>query len=91
MSGITPTTKLLLLDEHQQSRPQNDYTELRRQLSSLPGFESVELTPNGRSTVFATVPAKNQRERERLKTLVNEKIKGWRVIEEQSYSLPSAF
>jgi hypothetical protein len=32
--------------------------------------------------VFATVPARNQREREKLKALVNEKVDGWRVIEE---------
>ncbi|MER8640183.1 hypothetical protein [Mesorhizobium sp. M1365] len=67
-----------------------DYQGLREQLATLPGFDNVELTPAGRSGVFATVPARNELDRERLKELVNEKVQGWRVIEEQSYNLPNA-
>ncbi|MER8929191.1 hypothetical protein [Mesorhizobium sp. M0767] len=92
MAGTAmPNTKLLLLQDYKPGRGITpDYQELREQLVSLPGFDNVELTPTGRSGVFATVPARNELDRERLKALVNEKVQGWRVIEEQSYDLPNA-
>lgn len=85
-------TKLLLLEDYKPGRsPAPDFEDLRKQLTSLPGIDSVTLTPNGRSTVFATVPTFDQRDGERLKALVNEHLRGWRVIEEQSYGLPRTF
>lgn len=90
----TPRTKLLLVEDYVKegaADTQPDVDGLRMQLLSLPGFDEVTLTPNGRSTVLASVPARNQRELDRLKTLVNERVDGWRVIEEQTYSLPKTF
>jgi hypothetical protein len=92
MSSSDPRAKLLLLKDyqpHEESEP--DLGELHRKLSALPGFDQVELEPNGHSTVFASVPARNQRECDRLKALVNDRIDGWRVIEEHSYQVPTTF
>lgn len=68
-----------------------DLDDLQRRLSTLPGFDQVELQAHTPSTVVAKVPARNKRESDRLKALVNERLEGWRVIEEQSYSLPKTF
>lgn len=93
MSRNTPSTKLLLVEDSRGARSdaQPDYQGLQRQLNDVLGLGSVELTPYGKSTVYATVPARNQRDRERVKALLNEKVHGWKVIEEQSYSLPRTF
>ncbi len=88
-----PQAKLLLMKDFVKGDfgSEADVEGLRQQLSTLPGFDQVELVPNTPSTVFASVPARNDRERETLKSLVNDKVVGWRVIEEQSYGLPSTF
>ncbi len=83
---------LLLQDfEPRADRPNIDLGDLQRRLSSLPGFAHVELEAGTPSTVVAKVPARNKRESDRLKALVNERLEGWRVIEEQRYSLPTTF
>lgn len=91
MSNSIARTNLLLVEDFKPGSAQPDVDGLRQQLSSLPGFSEIELTANGRSTVSVSVPARNQRERDRLKALVNERVDGWRVIEEQRYGLPSTF
>ena len=91
MSDQGPHAKLVLLKEYSKGGRDPDLAELRRQLEKLPGFAAVKLTPNSRSTVVASVPALNQRQRQRLKDLVNEHVAGWSVIEEQSYGLPTTF
>lgn len=92
MPSSDPHARLLLLKDYEPGEgPEPDLGELKRKLRALPGFDEVELEPNGRSTVFASVPARNQRECDRLKALVNDRIDGWRVIEEQSYQLPTTF
>jgi hypothetical protein len=65
--------------------------DLSRQLKALPDLEKVELEPNGQSTVVASVPARNKAQRDYLKGLMDQKLSGWRVIEEQSYKLPTTF
>lgn len=91
MSTSPPRARLLLLKDYQAGMPALDLPELRSRLQTLPGFDEVELEPNGRSSVFASVPVRNQRECDRLKALVNDRIDGWRVIEEQTYQLPTTF
>lgn len=82
----------LLQDYKSHARGQHvDMDDLQRRLSSLPGFDHVELETGTPSTVIAKVPARNKRESDQLKALLNEKLEGWSVIEEQSYSLPITF
>lgn len=94
MIGTPPTTRLLLIEDFDGARGvpvEPDLAGLREQLAKLPGFDLVELTPYGRQSVLAAVPARNQRERDRLKAMVLERVKGWKLIEEQSYGLPKTF
>jgi hypothetical protein len=85
-------TRLLLLEDFKPGGAREpDIEDLRRQLTSISGVDRVTLTPNGRSTVLANVPAATRPNRARLKALLNERLHGWRVIEEQSYGLPSTF
>ena len=92
MPSSDPRAKLLLLKDYKPGQGAlPDLGELRSKLRALPGFDEVELEHNGRSTVFASVPARNQRECDRLKALVNDKVDGWRVIEESSYQVPTTF
>ena len=92
MSSNDPRARLLLLRDYQPGQgSEPDLDELHGKLRALPGFDGVELEPNGRSTVLASVPARNQRECDRLKALVNDHVDGWQVIEEQSYQVPTTF
>ena len=88
------TTRLLLIEDFDGARGvpvEPDFEGLREQLTKLPGFDLVELTPCGPQSAFAAVPARNQRERDQLKAMVLERVKGWKLIEEQSYGLPKTF
>lgn len=91
MPNTLPRTKMLLMEDFRRGATTPDVDDLRKKLSGLPGFSGVELTPNGLSTVAVSVPARNQRESDQLKALVNEQVEGWKVIEEQSYELPKTF
>jgi len=94
MVGTLPNTRLLLIEDYDGARGvevESDLEGLREQLLKLPGFDLVELTQCGRQSVFAAVPARNQRERDRLKATVQERVKGWKLIEEQGYGLPRTF
>lgn len=70
---------------------QPDVDGLLRTLRGLPGFADVTLTAKTPATVTASVPARNQSEVDRLKALVNEKVDGWHVLEENAYGLPKTF
>lgn len=92
MSRSSPRVKFLLLNDFRTpTGSEEQLDDLRHQLKALPDFEQVELSPSGRSAVVALVPARNQRQCDRLKALVNEKVSGWRVIDEQDYELPATF
>jgi len=65
--------------------------DLSRKLKALPGFDNVELVPNGRSTVMAYVPARTKLQEDNLKASVANKVDGWRLIEPQSYQPPTTF
>lgn len=65
--------------------------DLKKQLSQEPALEGIELSPEGMSTVVATVPARNQRQKDRFKELLGKTIRGWKVIDDGSYSLPATF
>jgi len=87
-------TKLVLLEDSSRRSPhqaQPDTERLRLQLSTLPELSEAELVPNTPSTVIATVPMNSPRDRERVKALINNKVDGWSVIEESSYSVPKTF
>ena len=86
-----PKAKMLLMEDYKAGVTQPDLNALREQLTGLPGFSDAELTPNGRSSVYVSVPARNQKECDQLKALINDKVDGWSVIEEQSYGLPKTF
>ena len=68
-----------------------DLSDLRRQLDGVPGLEGVKLAPQGTSTVVASVPAGNKRQRDRMRALLGGSVRGWRVIEDASYKAPSTF
>lgn len=87
-------TRLVLLEDYDRRMPNQstpDTEGLRKQLSSLPELGEVELAPDSQSTVIATVPMSSPRDREKVKALINEKVDGWRVIEESTYNLPKTF
>jgi len=87
-----PRARLLLLKDHEPGASiADDLDALAHDLEELLGSHDVELEAQGNSTVAASVPARNNRERERLKALVNDRLAGWRVIEEQGYRLPTTF
>ena len=69
----------------------SDLSDLKYQLCLLPEFHDVELTQNGRSTVLAYVPAVNKRQIDHLKAVANSKLRGWKIIDEQSYGLPTTY
>jgi hypothetical protein len=89
MSSATPKARFHLLKDCDTADADGDLDDLRRKLMALPDFAQVELAPDGKSTILALVPARNQMQINRLKALVNEKVTGWRVLEEQSYPPPS--
>lgn len=91
MSLLTPRARLLLLKDFKSSSSPTMIDDLRRQLMALPDLAHVDLEQNSKFTVLASVPARNQKQLDRLKALVSEKIKGWQVIEEQDYNLPATF
>lgn len=89
----TPSTEVLLVEEfgHQrQSDPSTALDELRARLEEITGL-SAEVTARGRSTAVAVLPAKNQRESDRLKDLLKQELDGWMVVEPSQYSLPQTF
>jgi hypothetical protein len=86
-----PNAKMLVIEDYKPGLTKPDVDGLREKLTELPDFAEAELTPKGRSSVYVSVPARNENERDRLKALINEKIDGWSVIEEQSYGLPKTF
>jgi hypothetical protein len=73
----------------QQEQP--DVVGLREQLKDLAGFADVNVVPNGRSTAYVTIPARNQRELDRLKAVIDKQVDGWHLLEESTYSLPKTF
>ena len=82
---------LLLKDRQLPEDFETQLDDLLRQLRMLPDFEQVELVPQGNSVVRALVPARNKRQIDHLKDLANHMLRGWHVIEEQSYDLPQTF
>jgi hypothetical protein len=91
-SDETPRVKILLLKEFRNKAGWEQLIEeLRGKLEALPDFEHVKLAPTGESVVEAWVPARNKMQRDRLKALVNDKIDGWSVLDEQPYGLPRTF
>ena len=87
-----PKVKLLFLKDF---RPpiegESPVEDLRLQLAKLPEFRQTKLQPRGNSMVLAFVPALNTRQVERLKLIAGDKLKGWRLVDEQSYNLPTTF
>lgn len=90
----SPKTQLLLVEDlpHQRaSDPSTVLDELRLRLEQITGASSVEVAAQGVSTAVATLPARNARERDRLKALLSQHLDGWRVVETQQYNLPRTF
>lgn len=88
------TQQLFLLEDFAAQRGRTaspDYDALRMRLEEILGQRAVELHPQGRSVVAATVNARNQRELEKLRELVQEQLRGWSVIEQSQLSLPRTF
>jgi hypothetical protein len=90
-SGTGKARLLLMKEAHGAIDPEHELSDLLTQLCSLSDFHDVELKQNGRSTVLALVPATNKRQIDRMKSVAMSKLRGWRVIDEQSYSLPTTF
>lgn len=91
MSSTAPfATIRLLKDFHPRGADSSELSDLRAQLARVPDLSGVKLSPEGNSTVVATLPAANQRQKNRLKTLLSKSIHGWKVIEDSSYRLPTS-
>ena len=90
-SGTGKARLLLMKEAHGAIEPEHELADLLSQLCSLSDFHDIELQQNGRSTVLALVPAANKRQIDRMKSTAMSKLRGWKVIDEQSYSLPTTF
>lgn len=91
-SAASPKVKLLFLKDFRPPATGNSLVEdLQLQLEKLPEFKQTKLEAKGNSMVLAFVPALNNRQVERLKSIASDKLKGWRLIDEQSYKLPTTF
>jgi hypothetical protein len=91
MNTGDPRTSFVLLRDFHPAGPHDGIDDLRRQLSNVPEFSDVELLRQGASTMVVSLPARNQRQKERLRHLLDDRLFGWRVIEEQAYRLPATF
>lgn len=90
----TLSTQVLLVEDlaHQHlSDPSAVMEELRARLEEITGANTVEVISRGRSSAVAFLPAKSQRESERLKNLLRQKLDGWKVVEAQQFNLPRTF
>lgn len=81
----------LIKDFHPGEGPSLQLSDLRAQLAAVPDLKSVTLSPEGRSTVVATLPAINERQRKKLRSLLAKSVRGWKVIDDASYQLPATF
>jgi hypothetical protein len=90
-SGPKQSRLLLLKEAVRPIDPDSDLQDLRQQLRSMREFEGVEPIQNGRSTALLYLSATNKRHMEQLKATANQQLRGWKVIEEQSYGLPTTF
>lgn len=90
----TPSTQLLLVEQFGHQRhadPSVAMDELRVRVEEITGVSAVEVTARGESSVVAVLPARNQRESDRLKDLLRQQLDGWTVVEAQQYRLPQTF
>ncbi len=92
MELLEPRAKIRLLKDFQPLEGLGvAMVDLKRQISEELALEGVELTQEGMSTVVASVPARNQRQKDRFKELLGKTIRGWKIIDEGSYRLPTTF
>lgn len=91
MSTDDPRTNFVLLRDFHAAASRDGIDDLRRQLSDVPEFSDVRLIGQSASTIVVSLPAKNQRQKERLRHLLDDRLVGWQVIEEQAYRLPTTF
>ena len=90
----SPSIQMLLVEDFAPKRASDQsivLDELRARLEKITGVSTVEVAARGRSTAVATLPARNARERDRLKNLLTQHLEGWKVVEAQQYSLPQTF
>jgi len=66
-------------------------TDLKRSIAHLSGTDDVEVEAESHTTVVASVPARNQREADRLRKLMSQKLKGWKLLTPQRYKVPRTF
>lgn len=81
----------LLKDFHPGEELSPQLSDLRAQLAAVPDLSGVTLSPEGTSTVVATLPATNQRQKNKLRSLLTQSLRGWKVIDDASYQLPATF
>lgn len=92
MELLEPRAKIRLLKDFQYLEGLDvAMIDLKKQLSEEPALDGVELSAEGMSTVVASVPARNQRQKDRFKELLGKTIRGWKVIDEGSYRRPTTF
>ena len=91
---MTPMANLLLLKDFKPGQfgvLESDLATLHGMLTRIPGFEHVILNKEGESTVAASVPARTERDRAKLKSIVSDRVPGWQVIEPSIYRVPTIF
>ncbi|MDB5584772.1 MAG: hypothetical protein JWR80_9948 [Bradyrhizobium sp.] len=91
MATVQPFATIRLLKDFCPGEPPvTELSDLRAQLASVPDLSGVQVSPDGTSTVVATLPASNQRQKNRLTSLLTKSLRGWKVIEDSSYRLPAS-
>ena len=86
-----PRAKLLLFPSDgfvQASAGEID--DLQARIAETTGLEDVALEPRGDAGVELSFPARNARERDRVRKLVDNEVDGWNVGEISTYALPKS-
>jgi hypothetical protein len=91
ITTIPFATFRLLKDFHSGGEASLQLSDLRAQLEAVPDLNGATLSPEGNSTVVATLPAINERQKNKLRSLLAKSVRGWKVIDDASYQLPATF
>lgn len=85
-----PQVSFVLVPDARGGERREQLADLESQIAKLDGVGDVSLKP-GASTVVATVPARNQRQSNAMKKLLNDRLAGWTVRDLTAYDAPETF
>ncbi len=87
---IPRTTLLLFPSKFIADADDQEITRLEDRIKQTTGLQDLQLRRRGPAAVEFEFPARNARERERVRQLLADNLEGWSVGEKSTYSLPRA-